>query len=90
MQIEEPQKKIIKFSDIKERITDEINSRSEKMGIHETVTLFDGFVRQPYDPELSGTYVIGGPTVPMIMLIGNTTGQVYFFALKAVLQDIDL
>ncbi|MBX9831113.1 hypothetical protein K2X40_04090 [Candidatus Babeliales bacterium] len=90
MNTEKAQDKVIKFSDIKEEITKVLNSRSKKMGIKESVTLFDGFVRQPFNPELSSTYVIGGPTVPMIMLVGNETGQVYFFALKAVLDNITL
>ena len=80
--------KTIKFSDIKQRIESEIKAR--KIDFGEQVTLFDGFINQPFCRELSGSYVIGGPTVPMIILVGNKSGQLYFFALKALLTDLDL
>jgi len=80
--------KIIKFSDIKQKIEAQIDP--QKIGIDEQVTLFDGFINQPFCRELSGSYVLGGPTVPMIMLVGNKSGRLYFFALKALLTDLEL
>ena len=79
---------IIKFEDIKDDIIAALESRSEKMGIKESISLFDGFLSQPFKMELSDSFVIGGPTVPMIMLVGNESGQIYFFALKALLKTI--
>lgn len=83
-------KKIIKFSDIRQDIIFELHKRAQDIGIAESVTLVEGFVNQPFGMELSGTYIIGGPTIPMIMLLGNTTGRIYFFALKALLRNIEL
>ena len=83
-------KKIIIFEDIKDRIVAELNSRLMKVDLGERVTLVDGFFNEPFSKELSNSVVIGGPNVPMVMLVGNDTGRVYFFALKAILKDIEL
>ena len=40
--------------------------------------------------ELTGAFVIGGPTIPMIAVVGNNSGRIYFFALKALLPDIEI
>lgn len=83
------QPKIIKFSGIKEKLIPAINAKIPQLGLSEPVTLIDGFVNQPISLELSGSFVIGGPTVPMVMIVGNNTGRIYFFALKALLPDYD-
>ena len=83
------QQKIIKFTEIKDRLIQQINPRLPQMGLAEPVTLIDGFVNQPISMELSGSFVIGGPTVPMILVVGNNTGRIYFFALKALIPDIE-
>jgi hypothetical protein len=82
--------KIIKFEEIREKIVSELKHRSKKFRIEESVTLLDGFVNTPFGKELSDSFVIGGPTIPMIMLVGNDSGQIYFFALKAIIPDIKL
>lgn len=88
--MENAQQKIIKFVDIKQQIIDELNkkSREGKLKINEKVNIVDGFVNQPLSMELSGSFVIGGPTVPMIMLVGEESGRIYYLALKAILPNI--
>lgn len=81
-------KKIIKFEEIRKEIVSALEER--KISINESVTLLDGFVNEPFGKELSDSIVLGGPTIPMVMLIGNESGQVYFFALKAILKNIEL
>ncbi len=83
-------KKVIKFEDVKQSLIEELQKRSDKIGITESVTLLEGFVSEPFSKEYSNTYVLGGPMVPMIMLIGNESGRIYFFALKAILKNIEL
>lgn len=78
------------FSEYKDRILKEITDRSTLLGINEPVSIVDGFVNQPIQNELSGSIMIGGPTIPMVMLVGNKTGRVYYFALKALLPDINI
>lgn len=82
--------KIIKFSEIKTDLVNALNEKlkSEKLHISEKVTIIDGFVNQPLSMELSGSFVIGGPAVPMIMLVGDESGRIYYFALKAILPNI--
>ncbi len=84
--------KVIKFSDIKPTVVKALEEkiRNNKLHISESVTIVDGFVNQTLSTELSGSFVIGGPAVPMIMLIGDDSGRVYYFALKALLSDIEL
>jgi len=79
----------IKFENYKARILDALRAKGN-LGILEPVTLVDSFVNQPIQGELSGSLSIGGPAIPMIMLLGSNTGRIYYFALKAVLPDIKL
>lgn len=77
----------IKFDDLRQKIIDELNIRKTKLQINEPVTLIDGFVNQPIQSELTGAFVVWWPTIPMIMLIGNESWKIYFFALKALLPN---
>ena len=88
--MENTQPKIIKFSEIKDELVIALNDKlqSKKLHISEKVTIVDGFVNQPLSMELSGSFVIGGPTMPMIMLVGNESGRIYYFALKAILPNV--
>jgi hypothetical protein len=88
--MENKQTKIIKFQDVSKAIVAELESRGQEIGVTEPVTLVDGFISQPFSMELSNSFVIGGPTIPMIMLLGNKSGQIYFFALKAILKNMEL
>jgi hypothetical protein len=79
----------IKFEEYKQKIIAALGAK-DNLGITESVTLIDGFVNQPIQNELSGAFMVGGPAIPMIMLLGNNSGHIYYFALKAVLPDIKL
>jgi len=84
------QPETIKFSAIKTKLIEALNEKlkSDKLHIPEKVTIIDGFVNQPLSMELSGSFVIGGPAVPLIMLVGDDSGRIYYFALKAILPEI--
>lgn len=86
--MESNEKKIIKFEDTREKILEALKQR--RTTINEPVTLLEGFVNEPFAKELSRSFIIGDATVPMIILLGSESGQVYFFALKAILPDIGL
>ncbi len=90
--MENNQPKVIKFSEIKDRLVQALNLKLSRQVLHvnEKVTIVDGFVNQPLSMELSGSFVIGGPSVPLVMLVGNDSGQIYYFALKAILPDVQL
>jgi hypothetical protein len=82
--------KTLQFSAIKGRIIEALENKKEELGINESVSILDGFVNQTFTTELTSDYVIGGPRVPIVMLIGNKTGRVYYFALKAILTDLEI
>lgn len=78
--------KIIKFEDYRQDI---INALHEKhTNVKEQVTLLDWFFIQPVSATLPEKLSIAGPKFPMIGLVWNTTGRVYFVALKILLPDI--
>ena len=79
----------VKFEEYKQRIIDALKVKGD-LGISEPVTLIDGFVNQPIETEISGAFIVGGPAIPMIILLGNNSGRIYFFALKAILSDIQI
>ena len=76
-----------KFSDYKEKIINILTQKQPLLGIPESVSLIDGFINQPIQQELSGNIIIGGPTIPMIAVVGNTSGRIYYFALKALIPE---
>lgn len=81
----EEKQEILMFTDeIKQKII--ANLKVRDLGIGEDVTLISGFINQPINRKLSNDLVVGGPTLPMVILVGNMTGRVYLFALKAILN----
>lgn len=81
-----------KFTDFKDRINEGLINRLGSVpfpGETEGFTLIDGFFNTPIYDELMDGLLIGAPTVPMIAILGNKTGRMYFFALKAIVPDFD-
>lgn len=79
----------IKFEEYKQQILDSLKAKGN-LGISEPVSLIEGFVNQPLQKELSGTFNLGGPAIPIVMLLGNNSGRIYYFALKVILPEIKL
>ena len=82
--------KSLKFSDYKNQIIKALDDKKNFLGIQEPVSLIDAFINQPIYKEFTGAFVIGGPTIPMIAVVGNNSGRIYFFALKALLPDLKI
>ena len=84
----------IRFSDYKDRIISALEARGYSFrGSDITLpkySIIDSFINQPIQSEISGNVIIGGPSLPMVMIIENATGRLEFFALKALLPDIQL
>lgn len=80
----------INFNEYKERIITALESRNFRMRQAGTQSpeyiLIDGFVNQPIYNQLSNSVVIGGPSVPMIMVAHIQTGELHFFPLKALVE----
>lgn len=84
---------IVSFDEIRDKIADLFtDERLEKANIHESVSLIDGFYVPDFRKEVNHDLIIGGPYIPLVMLVGDESGQIYFFALYALfpeLRDMD-
>lgn len=82
----------IKFSEIKNRLQDALQEKLKLTPIPNEAgfALIEGFMTFPIQAELSNNLIIGGPNVPMVGIVGNTSGRIYTFALKAILPDIQI
>jgi hypothetical protein len=81
------QKKFLEYRDDILKVLNEKMSKGE-IKIQEKVTLVDGFFMQSFQDVLQGIQ-LGGRTVPSIMLVGES-GQIYFFAIKVILPNIEI
>jgi hypothetical protein len=82
-------REIVNFCDVKDAIVAILEKKWQSFGISEEyVSIIDGFFNPTYSDILTDQIILGGPTVPMIMVVGKT-GRVYLFAYKALIQDED-
>ncbi len=79
---------VLVFDECKKSIMEALETRWN-MGINESVTLVDGFVNQPISDKLDNNFTVGGPSIPMIMLVWGDSWRIYYFALKALLPNIN-
>lgn len=81
---------IVKFSEIKNELQLELEKRLKESPIlgEAGFTLIDGFSNLSLQTELSNSVIVGGPSIPMVAIVGNTSGRVYTFALKAILPRL--
>lgn len=84
--------KPIKFSDIKEELQKKLQQKLQITPIlgEAGFTLIEGFITTSLQGEISGNFILGGPTIPTIGIVGNTSGRIYTFALKAVMPEIKI
>lgn len=82
----------LKFSDIKEELQDALKRKLAAAPIpHENgFALIEGFMTLPLQSEWSTNLILGGPSIPIVGIVGNTSGRIYTFALKAILPDIQI
>lgn len=81
---------IKEFSAYKEEILKALNLKLQlkQIKIDEKAQLVDGFFVQSFQNTLAGIQ-LGGPAIPSIALVGES-GQIYFFALKALLPNLEI
>lgn len=78
-----------KFNDYKQKILTKLQERRIVFAGEPTgVTLMEGFSHLPITDVLNNETVIGGTTVPAVILVGNSTGRLYFVALRHLLPEI--
>ena len=82
---------IHKFEDIKHDIQAAISERLDKlMAPHGEAgfILVDGFFNFPIQSEIGNGFVIGGPSLPMVAIMGKTSNRIFFFPLKVLLPNL--
>lgn len=82
----------VKFSEIKNDLMLVLKQKITdcKLQDEEGFTLVEGFVNVPILGEVSSSVIIGGPNIPSIAIVGNSTGRIYSFAVKVLLPDVNL
>jgi len=88
----QPTQEELIFSEIKPIIVEALNTKlnDNKLHITEKVTLIDGFTEPIIVNKTSKETIIGGNRITMIMLVGDESGQIYYFSLKTILPDLVL
>lgn len=78
-----------KFADYKQKIVTALQERRITfVGEPTGVTLMEGFSHLPITDVLSHESAATGTTVPTVILVGNSTGRLYFVALRHLLPEI--
>lgn len=85
----------IKFEEYKEKIEVALIEKGfslfdSKFATQGEYILLDSFINQPIQKEISGSFVVGGPTLPMVALVAVKTGEVKYIALKLIIPDFPL
>jgi hypothetical protein len=82
----------IKFTEIKDKIQEALQEKLKETPIpnEKGFALIEGFMRLPIYAEISNNLIIGGPNVPIVGIVGNTSGRLYTFALKVIFPDIQI
>lgn len=83
---------VVRFEDYKERIQKAIEERllNRLLSEPEGFILIDGFANIQLQKELGGAFIIGGPTIPTVAIVGKSSGLIYTFALKVLLPNIQI
>jgi len=81
------------FKTLKPQIETAVNAAITKPGFPidpKGYSLTDGFVYAPIQDSVGNDapYNISGRSVPMVMIIGNSNGQVFYFAVGTLLPKV--
>jgi len=55
-------------------------------GCEKNYKLFDGFIELRVKDKLSKELMMGGPTIPCVSIVDDKTGEMRFYALKALID----
>lgn len=76
------------FEEHKEAIKDALASNKIAFLKDETLSIVNGFVLSPLYSEISDD-AAGSATIPMVCVVGEKSGIMYFFSLKVLLPDLE-
>jgi hypothetical protein len=82
--------KTAKFSEIKEELQRNLEEKLKASPIPNEAgfTIIEGFMSFSIQGDISNNVVIGGPVIPMIGIVGNTSGRIYMFALRILMPKL--
>lgn len=81
----------ISFQEKREEIIEALKKLNyQDAWIFERVTLLDGIVYHSISDSISWGIVIGSKAIPMVVLVWEKTGRLYFFALKFLLPNLTI
>lgn len=80
----------IEFQKIKAKLQEALDVclRKDFLNPSDYALVDNSFINQPIQAELSNNIVIGGSTLPMVAVVKKSTGQLFFYALKALIPDL--
>ena len=72
------------FEELKPKIIEELQKRAPRLKCpvcnHNRMTLVDGFFNRPIQKDLSGAFVLGGPSIPTVGIVCENCGNLLEFA----------
>lgn len=82
--------KIVKFSEIKDELLKNLDKKLKESPIpnEKGLSLIEGFMNFSLQGEISNNFVIGGPSIPVVGVVGNSSGRIYTFALKVLMPQL--
>lgn len=82
----------IEFQKIKVRLREAIDAalRKDLLNPSDYELIENSFINQSIQAELSNNIIIGGSTLPMVAVVKKSTGQLFFYALKALIHDLKI
>lgn len=82
----------IKFEDIREEILQALKEKLESNPIKNEngFAIIEGFIPLDIKKKITNKLSYGGANIPAVGLVGNNSGRIYMFALKAILPDIKI
>lgn len=83
--------KVVNFDDYKDEINKALNIKVQMLP-HDPAgySIVGGFLTQPIQQEVGSSFTIGGPVLPTIAVVANTSGLVYHFTLKSILPNLGI
>jgi len=81
-------KKEYEFNTLLPRLT-EVLKKLDSMPGESSVTLVKGFVHHTITQQMPNKFINPHEYMPTIAVIGNSTGRIYLFAVKALLRDLE-
>lgn len=82
-----------KYDELRPRIIKALKKLDDKykmFGDDQKLIVVNSFLRIPLQDSIGGIVSGGESNLPAVALVDKDTGQIYYFALKALLPDLEL